>query len=484
MNPMYVTFGLYLLGMIVVGAIFCKKSKTVNDYLLGGRGLGSWVTALSAQASDMSGWLLMGLPGAIYIAGAGDVWVAIGLLIGTLLNWIFIAPRLRIYTEKCNSLTLSSFFAERFRDPTSLLRAVSAIIVLLFFTIYAASGLVASGKLFNSMFGMKYEYAVLLGTAVILIYTTLGGYLAVCWTDLFQGALMFVALIVVPILAYNNIPANADMTKMTLNLFPDGFGSMAILSIISCAVWGLGYCGQPHILTRFMSIKSVKLLPRTITIAMIWVTISLAAAVAVGLISRPLFTNLAKGESEKVFIMMVNNFCWSWFAGLFLAAILAAIMSTIDSQLLVSSSTLTSDFYQRVLRKNASTSELILVSRGFVVLITIIACVLALSPFETIFNIVKFAWGGFGAAFGPVVIMALYSRKTTWQSALAGMAVGTIVMIIWYALGWNKYMYEILPGFIANWVTIVVVNFIIAQKDEVILKEFDSVVAELKNNKE
>lgn len=483
MNPMYVTFGLYLLGMILVGAIFCKKSKTVSDYLLGGRGLGSWVTALSAQASDMSGWLLMGLPGAIYIAGAGDVWVAIGLLLGTLLNWLFVAPRLRVYTEKCNSLTLSSFFADRFRDPSSMLRILSAIVVLIFFTIYAASGLVATGKLFNSMFGMKYEYAVLIGTAVVLIYTALGGYLAVCWTDLFQGALMFFALLIVPIVAYFHIPETADTAKMTLNLFPDGFGSLAWISIISCAVWGLGYFGQPHILVRFMTIKNVKLLPRTITIAMIWVTISLVAAVAVGLISRALFVDLPKGDSEKVFIMMVNKYCWSWFAGLFLAAILAAIMSTIDSQLLVSSSTLTSDFYNRVLRKNASTKELVHISRGFVILITIIACVLALFPFETIFNIVKFAWGGFGAAFGPVVLMALYSRRTTWQSALCGMGVGTIVMIVWYALGWNKYMYEILPGFVANWVTIIILNRVFIQRNEAILKEFDEVIAEVKSGK-
>ena len=480
MNPvMYITFGAYLLGMIIVGAIFCKKSKTVDDYLIGGRGLGSWVTALSAQASDMSGWLLMGLPGAIYIAGAGDVWVAIGLLLGTLLNWLFIAPRLRIYTEKCNALTLSSFFENRFRDPSNMLRVVSAVVTLLFFTIYAASGLVATGKLFDSMFGMKYEYAVLLGTVVVLLYTALGGYLAVCWTDLFQGALMFFALLVVPVLAYYNLPDNVDAAKMTLNLFPDGFGVMAFVSIISCAVWGLGYCGQPHILVRFMSIKSVKLLPRTITIAMIWVTISLFAAVAVGLIARGLFIDLPKGENEKVFIMMINKYCWSGFAGLFLAAILAAIMSTIDSQLLVSSSTLTSDFYQRVFRRNASAKELVHVSRGFVILITVIACLLALFPFESIFNIVKFAWGGFGAAFGPVVIMALYSRRTTWQSALCGMLIGTVVMIVWYLLGWNKYMYEILPGFVANWVVIVILNRVFIQKDETILKEFDEMKAEL-----
>ena len=270
---------------------------------------------------------------------------------------------------------------------------------------------------------------------------------------------------------------------LSFTLFPSGYGFDAWLVIISCAVWGLGYCGQPHILCRFTSIKSAKLLPRTTVIAMIWVTISLAAAAVIGTLSRAMFPGLDKNECENVFIMMVEKLCNPWIGGIFLAAILAAIMSTIDSQLLVSSSTLTSDFYQRILHKTASSRELVIVSRGFVILITVLACVLALSPFETIFNIVKFAWGGFGAAFGPVVIMALYSRKTTWKSALAGMIVGTVVMVVWYFLGLNKYMYEILPGFCANWITIVVMNYFIPQRDPEILKGFDSVTETLRRIK-
>lgn len=484
-NPTYVTFALYLLFMVGVGAYFYRKNKSLDDYLLGGRGVGSWVTALSAQASDMSGWLLMGLPGAIYMAGMGETWVAIGLALGTLLNWIFIAPRLRIYTEKTNAMTLSSFFANRFRDPSRMLRMVSAAVILIFFTIYAASGLVATGKLFNSMFGFDFTVSVIIGTIIILAYVILGGYLAVCWTDLFQGALMFFALVLVPVLAYmtpeaKNLSEVCQERNLTLSLFPNGFGTLAIMAILSSAVWGLGYCGQPHILTRFMSIKSVKLLPRTTVIAMIWVIISLLAAVVIGVLAIPMYPSLDAGEAEKVFIFMVRDLFNPWIGGILLAAILAAIMSTIDSQLLVSSSTLTEDFYRILVRKDATPKELVLVSRLFVLLMTAIAGLLAVLPNNTIFGIVKFAWGGFGAAFGPVVIMALYSKKTSWQSALGGMVAGTVVMVTWYCLGLNKYMYEILPGFIAGLVVIMIMNKLKPQQDEAILAEYDEMQKELK----
>lgn len=479
-----ITFAFYLVAMIAVGLIFCKKAKSLDEYLIGGRGVGSWVTAFSAQASDMSGWLLMGLPGAIYLAGFGEAWTAIGLAIGTLLNWLIVAPRLRVYTAKNNDLSLASFFSHRFRDPSGFLRIFSAIIMLFFFTVYAGSGLVGAGKLFESMFHMDYKIAVIIGVAVILFYTALGGYLAVCWTDLFQGALMFIALVVVPVVAFRQIPdgtsisAAAAARNMKLEFFPEGFAS--ILPIISCAVWGLGYFGQPHILARFMSVKNIKLLPRSTTIAMIWVVISLAAAVIIGLIAIPLFEDPAQIDSEKVFIYMVKNYCNGAVAGIFLAAILAAIMSTIDSQLLVASSTLVSDFYRHFLRKEASNHEYVWVSRGFVLLITIIAALLALFPNDSIFGIVKFAWGGFGAAFGPIILMSLYSRETTWKSAVAGMIAGTIVMLVWYFTGMGKYMYEILPGFIANFVVMFIVNCFVKQDNAEILAEFDSVLAEVK----
>lgn len=487
-NGIFMSFIGYLILMVIIGFVFCKQNKSLNDYLLGGRGLGSWVTAISAQASDMSGWLLMGLPGAIYLGGMGDAWVAIGLGLGTLFNWLLIAPRLRTYTERTNALTLSSFFADRFRDPTGMLRAVSSIIILIFFSIYAASGLVACGKLFESMFGFNYQVAVLIGTFVILAYTLLGGYLAVCWTDLIQGMLMMIAIVVVPLIATANAGSgsisdgiqaviNAGAQK-NLSLLPNATNGLTIMAIISCAVWGLGYFGQPHILSRFMSIKDIKLLPRSITIAMIWVVISLAGAVAIAFVAMPLFPNLGKAEAETIFIKMIMTYFNPWIGGIMLAAIMAAIMSTIDSQLLVSTSALTEDFYRRVIRRQASVKESVWISRGFVVLISVLAMFIALWPNDTIFNIVKFAWGGFGAAFGPVVIMALYSRKTTWFSALAGMITGTVVMLVWYMLGLNKYMYEILPGFVANFIVMFVINMISAQKNNDIIEQFEDV----KNN--
>lgn len=484
-NPTYVMFALYLLVMLGIGFVFVSRIRSTTEYFLGGRGVGAWVTAMSAEASDMSGWLLMGLPGAIYMAGIGESWVAIGLAVGTILNWIFIAPRLRIYTEKTKSLTLPGFFSERFRE-TKQLRLLSAVVILFFFTIYASSGLIAAGKLFEEMFKIPYEWAILIGTATILIYTILGGYLAVCWTDLIQGVLMFGALIVVPILAYTKLTPEASETIFAakdgvspLNIFPNGFGAMAILGIISSAVWGLGYCGQPHILTRFMSIKSHKLLTRSTWIASIWVVISLAAAVAIAFLARGYYTITDKNEAEKIFIDLIRDLLNPWVGGILLAAILAAIMSTIDSQLLVSSSALTEDFYTRILRKDASTKEQMWVSRGGVLTITLIAMGLAFALEErskTIFSIVEFAWGGFGAAFGPVVIMALYSRKTSWQSALCGMLAGFIVMLVWSIAGFGKYMYEILPGFIAGLVVIIIMNQVFPQKDEDILKEYDDMV--------
>ena len=486
-NPTYVMFGVYLLLMITIGCIFVTKIKSTAEYFLGGRGVGAWVTALSAQASDMSGWLLMGLPGAVYMAGLGESWVAIGLAVGTILNWIFIAPRLRIYTEKVNSVTLSTFFENRFREKSGILRTLSAIVILGFFTIYAGSGLVACGKLFNVMFGLKYEIAVLIGMAVVLLYTILGGYLAVCWTDLIQGALMFFAIIIVPVAAYFYIQNNMEPGTLSnafgdnsLSLIPAGTsGTVALFAIISSAVWGLGYCGQPHILTRFMSIKNAKLLPRSTTIATIWVVISLAAAVVIGFIAKPIFPGLDKNASEEVFIKLIGFLCNPWIGGVLLAAILAAIMSTIDSQLLVSSSALTEDFYKKFFRRSASVKELVWISRVSVLLITILATTLALAPNDTIFGIVKFAWGGFGAAFGPVVIMSLYSRKTSSVSAIAGMLAGSIVMLVWYFTGLSVYMYEILPGFVAGLIVMFIVNQIAPQKDAVILAEYDEMKNEL-----
>lgn len=481
--PTIITFFCYFLFLMWVGIYFYKKTTSIEDYLLGGRNMGSWVTALSAQASDMSGWLLMGLPGAVYLSGVNQSWIAIGLFIGTWLNWVLVAPRLRVYTEKTKALTLSTFFEERFKDPTGLLRVISAIIILIFFTIYSSSGLVAAGKLFESMFEINYTVAVVVGAIVMILYTFLGGFMAVCWTDLVQGALMFFAIICVPAVALSHaggvdgVQAAIAAKKISTSLFSDGSGPISILAIISTMAWGLGYFGQPHILARFMSIKSVKELPKAITIAIVWVFISLAGAVIIGLIAIPLFPDLADGNQEKVFIFMIEKLFNPWLGGILLAAILAAIMSTIDSQLLVSSSALTEDFYKHYIKKEASESEQIWAGRFCVLIIALIAIVLALTPGNTVLGLVSYAWGGFGAAFGPIVLVSLFSRKTSWQSALGGMITGTVVLVLWKNVGLGSVMYEIVPGFIANFIAIFLLNLKFkADESEII----DSIENEIK----
>ncbi len=475
----YVTFGVYLLLMIATGLYFYKRASNVEEYLLGGRGLGSWVTALSAQASDMSGWLLMGLPGAVYLGGLCQAWIAVGLLIGTALNWFLVAPRLRIYTELTRSLTISGFLDRRFRAPCNLIRVAAALLTLFFFTVYAAAGLVGAGKLFESMFGIDYVVAVVVGAAVMIVYTFLGGFLAVCWTDLFQGALMFGAIVVLPLVAFFQLePGSVQqayaLKNVSLSLLPPAQNTVwSLVAIVSMAVWGLGYFGQPHILVRFMGIRSVKLFPRATTIALVWVIISLAGAVWIGLLSAPMFPVLNETikEQENVFIYMIGSLFHPLIGGVLLAAIMAAIMSTIDSQLLVSSSTLTEDFYVALFRRKSSEKEQLLVSRLAVIVITVIACGLAFERSSSIFDLVTFAWGGFGATFGPAILFALYSRRTSWLPVFAGMLVGTAVLLVWKQFGWNQVMYEILPAFIANVITVLVLNPLFPQNNPQVLSD-------------
>ncbi len=472
-----ITFVIYLIFLMAVGLFFYKRTNNIEDYLLGGRGMGKWVTALSAQASDMSGWLLMGLPGAVYLYGISQSWIAIGLFIGTVVNWLLVAPRLRIYTEKTSSLTISSFLENRYRDPTGLLRIISAVITLLFFAIYASSGMAGAGKLFESMFGISYQLAILIGALVIVVYTFLGGFMAVCWTDLFQGSLMIVAIVIVPLLAFFNVGGSEAISLashakgISFSLIPTE-GIMGIVAIISTLAWGLGYFGQPHIIIRFMSIKRIKDLPKTTLIATIWVFISLSGAILVGLVGIALYESAPGGDAEKVFIYMIGDTFSPWIGGVLLAAVLSAIMSTIDSQLLVSSSALTEDFYQKVIKKDASQKELIWISRLSVVAIAIIAALLAMNPSSSILGLVSYAWGGFGAAFGPVILMALFSKKSTWQSALSGMLVGAVTVVIWKQIGLGSYMYEIVPGFIFNFITMIIVSHIRPQTDKKIIAEF------------
>jgi sodium/proline symporter len=478
-DPTLYTFVVYFVALLGIGFYFYRRASNIEDYLLGGRQMGSWVTALSAQASDMSGWLLMALPGAVYLYGMPKAWIAVGLFAGTVLNWLFVSARLRVYTQKTNAMTLPCFFEARFRDPTGLLRIISALVILIFFAIYASSGLKAAGLLFESTFHMNYHLAVIIGGLIIVAYTFLGGFLAVCWTDLLQGALMVFAIVAVPLLSYGTAGGTEAISKaMVSREIPTGLipqGKWPLLVITSSMAWGLGYFGQPHILVRFMSAKSLEKLGKSMIIAIVWVFLSLSGAVAVGLIAIPMFTGFTGKEHEKVFIYMVQKLFNPWFAGILLAAVFSAIMSTVDSQLLVSSSALSQDFHSRT-RTPGTKSRMMLVGRGFVVVISVAAMILALDKENTILKIVSYAWGGFGAAFGPVVIFALFSRKTTWQSALAGMIAGTTVMVLWERLGLGKAMYEIFPGFVANCATIFLVNLFIRQKDPEVIREFDEVV--------
>jgi len=476
--PELVTFIVYFVFLLSVGWFFYKRTASLEDYLIGGRRLGRWVTALSAQASDMSGWLLMGLPGAVLLMGASQSWIAIGLFLGTVVNWLMVAPRLRLHTEKVGAITLPSFFERRFKDPTGSLRILSAVIILFFFTVYASSGLVAAGRLFEAMFGVDYTLAVLIGGLVIVVYTFLGGFLAVSWTDFVQGLLMFFAVVLVPIVAFfsaggvTGIREAMAAAEISGSLIPAG--TLPLVGIISTMAWGLGYFGQPHILSRFMGIRSVRDLPSSTVIAVVWVGFSLTFAVFIGLIGIPLFPELTGPASETVFIEMVRSVFTPWLGGVFLAAILSAIMSTIDSQLLVSSSALTEDLYKRVAGEEIS-QNLVWMGRLSVVVIAIIALLLAVNPQNTVLGLVSYAWGGFGAAFGPIVIMALLSRRTTWQSALAGMLTGTVVLVVWERLGLGATMYEIVPGFIANFIAMAIANALVKQEDDAILSGFDEV---------
>lgn len=453
-----ITFIIYLVFLVGVGVYFYNKNSSAEEYIIGGRGLGSWVTALSAQASDMSGWLLMGLPGAVYSFGMNQTWIVIGLLLGTYFNWKIIAPKLRIQTEETKTMTIPNFLSEKLEDDTGTIRIFSAIVILFFFTIYSASGLVAAGKLFESILGIDYKIAVIIGVLTIVTYTFMGGYLACCWTDFFQGSLMFLAILIVPLYAYTKTGGIAEireiamMKEISLSIFKKG--NIGVLSIVSSIAWGLGYFGQPHILSRFMSVKNLKELNKARKIAMIWVIVSLVGAVFIGAIGIAFFKDVSEigGDSEKIFIYMISKLFNPWLAGILLSAILSAIMSTIDSQLLVSSSTLSEDFYKYI-KKSATDNEVMWTGRICIIIMAFIATVIAMNPNAKILSMVAYAWAGFGGVFGPVIIMSLYLKKLNWRSAFAGMVISTITIIVWKNIGYGDYIYEIVPTFIINFFT-------------------------------
>ncbi|WP_202710630.1 sodium/proline symporter PutP [Sporosalibacterium faouarense] len=479
-----IVFIVYLLFMLLIGVFFYKRNDNLPDYILGGRGLNSWVTAMSAQASDMSGWLLLGLPGYAYASGMESIWIAIGLGLGTYLNWKFIAKRLRKYTQiSGDSITLSVYFENRFRDKSKILRTVSAFFIILFFLFYTSSGLVAGGKLFNVVFGMNYTVALTLGALVIIAYTFFGGFMAVSWTDFFQGLLMFITIIIVPAVAITNVgglgstlDSLRSINVELLNPFTGTDGNqLTFISIFSLFAWFFGYFGQPHILARFMAIKSSSMIKKARNIAMIWVVISLSMAILVGITGR-VFLDIDLVDPEYVFMAMVSTIFPAIIAGIMLAAILAAIMSTADSQLLVSASALTEDFYRVFFKRNASEKQLVWVSRMAVIGVAIVAYILALNAEESVLELVSYAWGGFGAAFGPVVIFSLFWKRMTRLSAIAGMITGGLTVVIWKQLTGGIFdIYEIAPGFILASIVIVGVSLLGKKPSEEILNEFEKV---------
>ncbi|UII56351.1 sodium/proline symporter PutP [Cytobacillus spongiae] len=480
--PTLVTFIVYLTGMLAIGILFYRMTNNLSDYVLGGRTLGPGVAALSAGASDMSGWLLLGLPGAAYVAGFSSIWICIGLAIGAYFNWQFVAKRLRAYTEVSrDSITIPDYLENRFRDRSKLLRVFSALVILLFFTFYTSSGMVAGGKLFESSFEMEYSTALWIGAIVIISYTFLGGFLAVSWTDFVQGILMFFALIIVPIAAINEVGGWNEAVQTVGSLKSEGldvFAGTTAIGIISSMAWGLGYFGQPHIITRFMALRSTKDVPKARLIGVVWMVLGLFGAVFTGFAGIAYFADMPLSDPETVFIDFTQVLFNPWVAGILLAAILSAIMSTIDSQLLVSSSAVAEDFYKAIFKRNASEKELVWVGRISVVVIAIIAIVLAMNPESSVLGLVSYAWGGFGAAFGPVIILSLFWKRMNRNGALAGIISGAITVIVWKQLSGGLFeIYEIVPGFLICTLSIIIFSLATKAPPKEIEDEFEEAKA-------
>ncbi len=485
-------FIVYLCLVLAVGIYFFAKGKKSDggdkDYFLGGRDMNGWVAALSAGASDMSAWVLMGLPGSIYLAGMGQVWISVGLLVGTILAWIFVAPKLRKYSIKAgDAITIPQYLANRFHSKNPALQIICAVIFIIAYCIYAASSIVACGDLFNTVFGMNKSFAMVGATIIILIYTFLGGFNAVCWTDFFQGLMMLAALMVVPIVALFTInsvgfvpTAPVETGANYYNLLSSGsFDWKSVSDILSGFGWGLGYFGMPHILVRYMSIKSDKEMKKSRVIGIVWTTLILAMASVVGLTAHQYLGTACVESKSLVFITMVRSIFPALLAGILLSAILAASMSTADSQLLASSSAFASDVYKTTFRKNASSSEMLWAGRYVVAIISVVALAIAMNPScAGIMALVECAWAAFGAAFGPSIILSLYWKRFTYKGAIAGIVVGFGVDALWYAfLSGSTGLYEIIPGFIASLIAAVVVSLIDEKPSAEIEKEFDEVKA-------
>ena len=500
--------GIYMAIMLCIGIKSAKKNKNADDYFLGGRNLNGWVAALSAQASDMSGWLLMGLPGCIYAFGTNQAWIAIGLFIGTVLNWIFVSGRLRRYTIRSgNAMTIPEYLSNRFKDEKKILMAISAVVMVIFFLVYTASSFAAGGKLFVSITGMDYHIALMVGAGVILLYTLFGGFLAVCETDFIQGLMMLVAILAVPIIAVvlmgtGNIVPNLRESGIDvsvsefLNIFNEGGEPISAVSVLSQLAWGLGYCGMPHILVRFMAIKDEKELGKSKKVAIVWVLLSLAVACIIGVVGRaylfPQILGTENAEYENVFIEMIKKMFMDdihipFIGGIFLCGILAAIMSTADSQLLVSSSSVAKDLFGGVIFKSMNEKKMMLVSRITVLVVAVIAFVIAWNPNSSIMGLVSNAWAGLGSAFGPTILLSLYWKRINLYGAMAGMLSGGLTVIICdyiklvnvdgvkQTLGSSTGVYSLLVGFFVSLFFIVLVSLVTPKVSDDIIQEFEDV---------
>ncbi|WP_146547846.1 sodium/proline symporter PutP [Rummeliibacillus suwonensis] len=483
---------IYMVAMLWIGWYAFMRTSSLTDYMLGGRSLGPMVTALSAGAADMSGWLLMGLPGAIYANGLIEGWIAIGLTIGAYLNWRLVAPRLRMYTQVANnSITIPSYLDNRLRDHTKLLRIASGLIILVFFTFYVSSGMVSGGVFFDSSFGYSYHTGLLIVSGVVVAYTLFGGFLAVSYTDFIQGLTMFLALITVPLFGlfktggFSQTVASIQEVKPHLLSFTAG-GTASAAVIISAMAWGLGYFGQPHIIVRFMAISSVKETKQARRIGISWMFLSLFGAIATALVGIAYYqqNGLELKNPETVFIALGQILFHPFIAGIMLAAILAAIMSTISSQLIVTSSALIEDIYKAIFKKDGLDKHYVFMGRLAVLIVSLIAIALAWNQDNKILDLVAFAWAGFGSAFGPIILLSLYWRKLTNWGAFTGMIVGAVVSYVWGSIdSLHEQLYEIVPGFGFGLLAAIIVSLLTYKKNNEIEKEFNDTLDLLQKNK-
>lgn len=503
-----VTIIVYLGGMLAIGAVFTKKNKDVSDFYLGGRKLGPFVSAMSAEASDMSSWLLMGLPGLAYLCGVAEAgWTAIGLAIGTYLNWLIVAKRLRVYSQKTNSITIPDFFSERYRDHKQILSGIAALVILIFFVPYTASGFSACGKLFATLFNMDYHIAMILAAFIIIAYTSMGGFLAASFTDLIQSIVMTIALIIVVFFGISHaggmdavmenaksIPDYLHMT-VTRSLNADGSFSQTgygFLPIVSTLAWGLGYFGMPHILLRFMAIEDHNKIKLSRRIASVWVVIAMAVAILIGIVGNQLTANgtidtlfgVDKNNSETIIMEIAmrlseNGILAAIVAGLIFSGILACTMSTSDSQLLAASSSMSENILKGVFKMKLNEKQSMLVARCVLVVIAVLGVILAWNPNSSVFRVVSFAWAGFGATFGPVMLTALFWKRSNKYGAIAGLVVGGVMIFIWKflvrPLGGAWDIYELLPAFICAMIAIIVVSLLTKAPEQDIIDEYDEV---------